>query len=70
MFIFNFKNNVKFINGKFKLTNDYEDCHSAIEFYLTNEHGDLGDTVDPSSFLKVAPQVEPLCSRDSYRNPE
>jgi argininosuccinate lyase len=35
----------EFINGKFKLTNDYEDCHSAIEFYLTNEHGDLGKKV-------------------------
>ena len=35
----------KFINGTFKLTNKYEDCHSAIEFYLTKELGDLGKKV-------------------------
>ena len=35
----------KFINGSFKLTNKYEDCHSAIEFYLTKELGDLGKKV-------------------------
>ena len=34
-----------FTSGKFKLTNEYEDCHSAIEFFLTNEHGDLGKKV-------------------------
>ena len=34
-----------FIEGSFKLTNKYEDCHSAIEFYLTNELGDLGKKV-------------------------
>ena len=26
---------LKFLSGKFKLTEKYEDCHSAIEFYLT-----------------------------------
>jgi len=35
----------KFINGTFKLTNKYEDCHSAIEFHLTKELGDLGKKV-------------------------
>ena len=35
----------KFIDGKFKLTSKYEDCHSAIEFYLTKELGDLGKKV-------------------------
>ncbi|MDA7857190.1 argininosuccinate lyase [Gammaproteobacteria bacterium] len=35
----------KFIIGTFKLTNKYEDCHSAIEFYLTKELGDLGKKV-------------------------
>jgi argininosuccinate lyase len=35
----------KFLNGSFKLTNKYEDCHSAIEFYLTKELGDLGKKV-------------------------
>ena len=34
-----------FIDGKFKLTSKYEDCHSAIEFYLTKELGDLGKKV-------------------------
>ena len=34
-----------FIDGKFKLTDKYEDCHSAIEFYLINELGDLGKKV-------------------------
>jgi argininosuccinate lyase len=34
-----------FIEGSFKLTNKYEDCHSAIEFYLTKELGDLGKKV-------------------------
>ena len=35
----------KFLNGSFKLTKKYEDCHSAIEFYLTKELGDLGKKV-------------------------
>jgi len=29
-------------NGKFELDNSYEDGHSAIEFYLTKQLGDLG----------------------------
>ena len=37
-----------FIEGSFKLTNKYEDCHSAIEFYLTKELGDLGKKVGES----------------------
>ena len=35
----------KFLDGSFKLTDHYEDCHSAIEFYLTQELGDLGKKV-------------------------
>ena len=35
----------KFQDGSFKLTNKYEDCHSAIEFYLTKELGELGKKV-------------------------
>ena len=35
----------RFIKGSFKLTNKYEDCHSAIEFFLTKELGDLGKKV-------------------------
>ena len=35
----------KFLEGSFKLTKQYEDCHSAIEFYLTKELGDLGKKV-------------------------
>ena len=35
----------KFLEGSFKLTKKYEDCHSAIEFYLTKELGDLGKKV-------------------------
>jgi argininosuccinate lyase len=35
----------KFIDGSFKLTNKYEDCHSAIEFYLTKQLGDIGKKV-------------------------
>ena len=35
----------KFQEGSFKLTNKYEDCHSAIEFYLTKELGELGKKV-------------------------
>ena len=36
---------LKFLSGKFKLTEKYEDCHSAIEFYLTKELGELGKKV-------------------------
>ena len=35
----------KFLEGSFKLTKKYEDCHSAIEFYLTKELGNLGKKV-------------------------
>ena len=35
----------KFLEGSFKLTKKYEDCHSAIEFYLIKELGDLGKKV-------------------------
>ena len=35
----------KFQEDSFKLTNKYEDCHSAIEFYLTKELGELGKKV-------------------------
>ncbi len=35
----------KYLEGSFKLTKKYEDCHSAIEFYLTKELGDLGKKV-------------------------
>jgi argininosuccinate lyase len=35
----------RFLEGSFKLTKKYEDCHSAIEFYLTKELGDLGKKV-------------------------
>ena len=35
----------KFVDGSFKLTDKYEDCHSAIEFYLTKELGDIGKKV-------------------------
>ena len=35
----------KFLNDSFRLTKKYEDCHSAIEFYLTKELGDLGKKV-------------------------
>ena len=36
---------LKFLNKSFKLTEKYEDCHSAIEFYLTKELGELGKKV-------------------------
>jgi|TARA_B110000444_G_scaffold180875_2_gene169648 argininosuccinate lyase len=36
---------IKFLEGSFKLSNKYEDCHSAIEFYLIKELGDLGKKV-------------------------
>jgi argininosuccinate lyase len=32
----------EYLADKFKLSEEYEDCHSAIEFYLTEVHGDLG----------------------------
>jgi argininosuccinate lyase len=31
--------------GKFQVTSDHEDCHSAIEFFLTEKLGDLGKKV-------------------------
>ncbi|SVC64369.1 uncharacterized protein METZ01_LOCUS317223, partial [marine metagenome] len=34
-----------FVNGSFELTSEFEDCHSAIEFYLTEQLGDLGKKV-------------------------
>ncbi len=34
-----------FENGSFELTAEFEDCHSAIEFYLTEQLGDLGKKV-------------------------
>ena len=34
-----------FITKKFKLTSKYEDCHSAIEDFLTKELGDLGKKI-------------------------
>ena len=34
-----------FAVNKFKLTKKYEDCHSAIEDFLTNELGDLGKKI-------------------------
>ena len=34
-----------FTTNKFKLTNKYEDCHSAIEDFLTKELGDLGKKI-------------------------
>ena len=37
--------NKKFTSNKFKLTNKYEDCHSAIEFYLTKELGETGKKI-------------------------
>ena len=36
---------LKFLNKSFKLNEKYEDCHSAIEFYLTKELGELGKKV-------------------------
>ena len=36
---------LKFLNKSFKLTEKYEDCHSAIEFYLIKELGELGKKV-------------------------
>ena len=36
---------LKFVDGSFKLTSKYEDCHSAIEFYLTKQLGDIGKKV-------------------------
>ena len=35
----------KFVDGSFKLTSKYEDCHSAIEFYLIKQLGDIGKKV-------------------------
>lgn len=35
----------EYLAGEFKLSEEYEDCHSAIEFYLTEVHGDLGKKV-------------------------
>ena len=32
----------KYQNNSFKLTPDFEDSHSAIEYFLINELGDLG----------------------------
>ena len=50
----------KFLEDSFKLTKKYEDCHSAIEFYLTKELGDLGKKVhtgrsrnDPVSYTHL-----------------
>tara|TARA_B100001079_G_C16385703_1_gene504281 strand:+ start:623 stop:1912 length:1290 start_codon:yes stop_codon:yes gene_type:complete len=34
-----------FLEKKFKLTSKYEDCHSAIEFYLTKELGSVGKKI-------------------------
>ena len=34
-----------FASNKFKLTKKYEDCHSAIEDFLTKELGDLGKKI-------------------------
>ena len=34
-----------FEQNKFKLTNKFEDCHSAIEYFLTIELGDLGKKI-------------------------
>jgi len=34
-----------FENGSFELTAEFEDCHSAIEFYLIEQLGDLGKKV-------------------------
>jgi argininosuccinate lyase len=34
-----------FTTNKFKLTNKYEDCHSAIEDFLTKKLGDLGKKI-------------------------
>lgn len=34
-----------FEKNKFKLTNKFEDCHSAIEYFLTKELGDLGKKI-------------------------
>ena len=34
-----------FEKNKFKLTNKFEDCHSAIEYLLTKELGDLGKKI-------------------------
>ena len=35
-----------------------------------NEHANLGTTVKTNTFLKIAPQGKPLCSRDAHRNSE
>ena len=35
-----------------------------------NEHCSLGNKVKTNNFLKMAPQAEPLCSYDLYRNSE
>ena len=35
-----------------------------------NEHVNLGFGVKTSTFLKMAPQGKPLCSRDAHRNSE
>ena len=35
-----------------------------------NEHGSFGTKVKTNTFLKMAPQAKPLCSRDRYRNAE
>lgn len=34
-----------YLSNNFILTDEYEDCHSAIEFFLTEAHGDLGKKV-------------------------
>ena len=33
-----------------------------------NGHGNLGIKLKTSTFLKMAPQAKPLCSRDAHRN--
>ncbi len=35
----------EYLSGKFKLTNQFEDCHSAIEFYLIDKIGEAGKKV-------------------------
>ena len=34
-----------YLNGTFTLNPEFEDCHSAIEFYLTEQLGDLGKKI-------------------------
>ena len=36
---------LNYINGSFKLSNKYEDCHSAIEIFLIKELGDIGKKI-------------------------